>query len=127
MTTPNILIRDETKDDAAVISAVTAAAFENLDHSHTEQFTLRAARPPGVERVTGAEVTRVVGQLRFAYHHFRRTPAGYGLGYGIVRRAYQQTAIGKALIPEGAVGLKALGARGCDLVGHRSITQSLAS
>jgi len=45
MPTQNIMIRDETKDDAAVITEVTAAAFETLEvSSNTEQFTVEALR-----------------------------------------------------------------------------------
>jgi putative acetyltransferase len=40
-----ILIRDETKEDAAVITAVTVAAFESMEiSSHTEQFIIEALR-----------------------------------------------------------------------------------
>jgi len=45
MTTKKIVIRDETKADAAVITEVTVAAFETMDISnHTEQFIIEALR-----------------------------------------------------------------------------------
>ena len=48
MKTQKILIRDETKYDAAVITEVTVAAFESLEISnHTEQFILEALRSAG--------------------------------------------------------------------------------
>ena len=48
MTTRKILIRDESKDDVAVIGEVTAAAFESLEISHhTEQFIIEALRSAG--------------------------------------------------------------------------------
>ena len=122
MTTPNILIRDETKDDAAVISAVTAAAFETLEiSSHTEQFIVDALRAAGALSVSlVAEVDgRVVGHIAFSPITISDgTPGWYGLGPVSVLPAYQQMGIGKALIREGLARLKALGARGCCLVGH---------
>jgi putative acetyltransferase len=122
MTTPNILIRDETKDDAAVISAVTIAAFETLEiSSHTEQFIVTALRAAGALSVSlVAEVDgRVVGHIAFSPITISdRTPDWYGLGPVSVLPAYQQIGIGKALIREGLARLKALGARGCCLVGH---------
>lgn len=43
-----ILIRDETKADAAVISEVTSAAFATLEiSSHTEQYVIEALRSGG--------------------------------------------------------------------------------
>ena len=43
MTTQKILIGDRTKDDAAFITEVTAAAFEPLEISnHTRQFIINA-------------------------------------------------------------------------------------
>ena len=45
MTTQEIVIRDETGDDAAAITEVTIAAFESLEISnHTEQFIIEALR-----------------------------------------------------------------------------------
>ena len=45
VTTQKILIRDETKYDAAVITEVTITAFESMEISnHTEQFIIEALR-----------------------------------------------------------------------------------
>jgi len=122
MTIPNILIRDETQDDAAVISAVTIAAFETLEiSSHTEQFIVDALRAAGALSVSlVAEVDgRVVGHIAFSPITISDgTPGWYGLGPVSVLPACQQMGIGKALIREGLARLKALGARGCCLVGH---------
>ena len=42
---PKIVIRDETADDAGVITEVTVAAFKTLEISnHTEQFIIAALR-----------------------------------------------------------------------------------
>lgn len=122
MTTPNILIRDETKDDADIISEVTAAAFETLEiSSHTEQFIVAALRAAGALSVSlVAEVDgRVVGHIAFSPITISDgTPDWYGLGPVSVLPECQQMGIGKALIREGLARLKALGARGCCLVGH---------
>ena len=122
MTTQNILIRHETEDDAAVITEVTVAAFESLEiSSHTEQFIVEALR--SVKALTLsliAEVEgRVVGHIAFSPVDISDgTHNWYGLGPVSVLPMYQRMGIGKALIEEGLSGLKALGAKGCCLVGH---------
>ena len=63
-----ILIRDETKDDAAVISEVTVAAFETLEISdHTEQFVVEALRDANALTISlVAELDgHVVGHIAF--------------------------------------------------------------
>lgn len=122
MTTQNIVIRDETNTDAAVITEVTIAAFESLEISkHTEQFIIQALRSTGALTLSlVAEVDgRVVGHIAFSpvaisdgTHHW------YGLGPVSVLPMYQRMGIGKALIQEGLSRLKDLGAQGCCLVGH---------
>jgi len=122
MTTQKIVIRDETKSDAAVITEVTAAAFESLEISnHTEQFiveALRSARALTVSLV--AEVDgQVVGHIAFSPVAISDgTNNWYGLGPVSVLPVYQGMGIGKALIQEGLSRLKDLDAKGCCLVGH---------
>jgi len=122
MTTQKILIRDETKDDAAVITEVTVAAFESLQVSnHTEQFiieALRSARALTLSLV--AEVDgRVVGHIAFSPVAMSDgTNNWYGLGPVSVLPIYQRMGIGKALIQAGLSRLKDLDAKGCCLVGH---------
>ena len=122
MTTPNILIRDETKNDAAAISEVTVAAFETLEiSSHTEQFIVEALRAAKVLTVSlVAEVDcRVGGHIAFSPVAMSDGADNwYGLGPVSVLPEYQRMGIGKALIREGLTRLKNLGARGCCLVGH---------
>jgi len=122
MTTQKILIRDETRDDAAVITQVTAAAFESLEiSSHTEQFiieALRAAKALTLSLVAELD-GRVVGHIAFSPVTISDgTRDWYGLGPVSVLPAYQHKGIGKALIQEGLSRLKGLGAGGCCLVGH---------
>ena len=122
MTTHKLLIRDETKDDAAVITDVTVAAFESMEISqHTEQFiiaALRAAQALTVSLV--AEVDgRVIGHIAFSPVTLSDgTRNWYGLGPVSVLPAYQRQGIGKALIREGLSRLKDMNAQGCCLVGH---------
>jgi putative acetyltransferase len=122
MPTQNIMIRDEKKDDCAVITEVTAAAFETMEiSSHTEQFIVEALRSAKALTVSlVAEVdSRVVGHIAFSPLVMSDgTSDWYGLGPVSVLPAYQRMGIGKALIQEGLNRLKDLGARGCCLVGH---------
>jgi len=122
MMTQKILIRDETTDDAAVITEVTVAAFESMEISnHTEQFiieALRSARALTLSLV--AEVDgRVVGHIAFSPVAISDgTHNWYGLGPVSVLPMYQRIGIGKTLIQEGLSRLKELDAKGCCLVGH---------
>ncbi len=122
MTTQNIIIRDETKDDIAAISDVTVAAFESMQiSSHTEQFVVDALRAANALTLSlVAEVDeRVVGHIAFSPITISDgTPNWYGLGPVSVLPTHQQMGIGKALIREGLSRLKNLGAGGCCLVGH---------
>jgi len=122
MTTQKLLIREETKYDAAVITEVTVAAFESMEISnHTEQFiieALRSARALTLSLV--AEVDgRVVGHIAFSPVTISDgTNNWYGLGPVSVLPMYQRMGIGKALIQEGLSRLKEIDAKGCCLVGH---------
>lgn len=117
-----IAIRDETDADVDAITEVTSAAFETLATSHhTEQFiieALRAAKALAVSLVTEVD-GRVVGHVAFSPVSISDgTGNWYGLGPVSVLPECQRQGIGKALIREGLSRLKALGARGCCVVGH---------
>jgi putative acetyltransferase len=122
MTIQKIMIRDETKEDAAVITEVTVAAFESMEiSSHTEQFIIEALRSAKALTLSlVAEVDgRVVGHIAFSPVAISDgTKNWYGLGPVSVLPMYQRMGIGKALIREGLSRLKDLGAKGCCLVGH---------
>ncbi len=122
MTAQEILIRDETKDDAVLITEVTVAAFESLEISnHTEQFIIEALRSAGALTLSlVAEVDgHVVGHIAFSPVTISDgTKNWYGLGPVSVLPMYQRMGIGKTLIQEGLSQLKGLGAKGCCLVGH---------
>jgi putative acetyltransferase len=122
MTTQELVIRDETAADAAVITAVTAAAFETLAISrHTEQFIIEALRKAGALTLSlVAEMEgRVVGHIAFSPVTISDGAEDwYGLGPVSVLPEYQRRGIGKVLIREGLSRLKKRGAEGCCLVGH---------
>jgi putative acetyltransferase len=62
---------------------------------------------------------RVVGHIAFSPVTMSdRSPAWHGLGPVSVLPEHQRQGIGGALIQEGLSRLRALGARGCCLVGH---------
>jgi putative acetyltransferase len=122
MSSQKILIRDETKADAAAITEVTAAAFASMEiSSHTEQFIVEALRSAGALTVSlVAEMDgQVVGHIAFSPVTISDgTDAWYGLGPVSVLPDLQRMGIGKTLIHGGLARLKALNARGCCLVGH---------
>ena len=122
MATIKILIRDETKCDAAVITEVTVAAFESMEISnHTEQFIIEALRAAKALTVSLVAETdgRVIGHIAFSPVTISDgTPNWYGLGPVSVLPEHQRKGIGKALIKEGLSRLKDMNAQGCCLVGH---------
>lgn len=115
-------IRPETGADIDAITEVTAAAFETLEISrHTEQFIIMALRKAGALTVSlVAELDgRVIGHIAFSPVAISDgTRDWYGLGPVSVSPEYQKKGIGSALIRQGLVRLKELGARGCCLVGY---------
>lgn len=118
----NLLIRPETPADVESIAAVTEIAFRTLAiSSHTEQFivaALRAAQALTVSLVAEMD-GRVVGHIAFSPVTISDgSPQWYGLGPVSVLPDLQRQGIGSALVNEGLARLKALGARGCCLVGH---------
>lgn len=119
---PTITLRPETPADIHPITDVTVAAFKTLPISnHTEQFIVAALRAVGALTISlVAEVEgRVVGHIAFSPVTLSDgTPGWYGLGPVSVLPEFQRQGIGKALIGEGLARLKALGAKGCCLVGH---------
>jgi putative acetyltransferase len=119
---PRIVIRSETAADVSAITEVTVAAFQTLEISqHTEQFIIAALRAAGALTLSlVAELDgRVIGHIAFSPVTISDgTRNWYGLGPVSVLPEYQRRGIGGALIREGLSRLKALGAKGCCLVGH---------
>jgi putative acetyltransferase len=119
---PEIVIRPETSADIEAIAEVTRAAFETLEISNqTEPFiieALRAAKAFTLSLVAELD-GRVVGHVAFSPVTISDgTRDWYGLGPVSVLPEYQRRGVGTALLQEGLSRLKALGARGCCLVGH---------
>jgi len=117
-----ITIRNETPADHQAIGAVTAAAFATLAiSSHTEHHIIEALRRAGalaISLVAEADGA-IVGHIAFSPVTLSDGTTGwYGLGPVSVLPARQRQGIGKALIEAGLARLRALGARGCCLVGH---------
>jgi putative acetyltransferase len=116
-----MIIRNETASDIEAISEVTIAAFRNLAISHhTEQFIINALRDANALTVSlVAEVGgQVVGHIAFSPVTISDGSLNwYGLGPISVLPEYQKQGIGKSLIHEGLSLLKALGGKGCALVG----------
>jgi len=116
-----MIIRNETESDVTVIYDLTKAAFENHPISnHTEQFIVNALRASKALTLSlVAEVDgKVVGHVAFSPVSISDGSQNwYGLGPISVLPEYQKQGIGKALMHEGISRLKALGAKGCVLVG----------
>jgi putative acetyltransferase len=119
---PEIEIRDETAGDADAISAVTLAAFQTLKMSNlTEPGIVTGLRAAGALTVSLVAVLdgRVVGHIAFSPVTISDgTPGWHGLGPVSVAPELHRQGIGGALIRAGLDRLRALGARGCCLVGH---------
>jgi putative acetyltransferase len=120
----NIMVRKETEADVEAISEITRAAFENLSISHhTEQFivcALRDANALTISLVAEAE-KKVVGHIAFSPVTISDGSLDwYGLGPISVVPELQRQGIGKSLMGAGLSSLKALGAKGCVLVGDPS-------
>jgi putative acetyltransferase len=117
----NIIIRNEIESDIEAISEITEAAFATLAISqHTEQFIIYALREAKALTLSlVAEVdNRVAGHIAFSPVTISDDSADwYGIGPVSVLPKLQRQGIGKALIHEGLSLLKALGAKGCVLVG----------
>ncbi|MBM3500560.1 MAG: N-acetyltransferase [Armatimonadetes bacterium] len=117
-----ILIRPESPADVDAIADVTEAAFRDMELSlHTEPFIVLALRRAGALTISlVAELDgRVVGHIAFSPVALSDgTSRWHGLGPVSVLPAHQRNGIGSALIEEGLSRLRAMGARGCCLVGH---------
>jgi putative acetyltransferase len=117
-----MIIRPERESDIEAITEVTKTAFAVHEFSqHTEQFiihALRAAHALTVSLVAERE-GKVAGHIAFSPVTISDgSEHWYGLGPISVWPQYQKQGIGKALVYEGLSRLKALGGKGCVLVGN---------
>jgi len=122
-----MIIRNETTSDIGAISEVTEAAFRTLQISnHTEQFIIEALREANALTVSlVAEIDElVVGHIAFSPVTISDgSPNWYGLGPVSVLPAHQKQGIGGSLVNEGLSLLRALGGKGCALVGDPAFYQ----
>ena len=116
-----MIIRNEKTSDIEAITEITLAAFADEPHSdHTEQFIVNALRAANALTVSlVAEIEgKVVGHVAFSPVTISDGSCDwYGVGPLSVAPGYQRQGIGKSLMHEGLLLLKAAGAKGCVLVG----------
>lgn len=116
------IIRDEREGDAAAIRAVTLVAFAGMPYSQqTEAAIVEALRVANALAVSlvAVEDGEVVGHVAFSPISIdgAAAPGWYGVGPLSVRPGRQRAGIGAALMRAGLERVKALGGKGCVLVG----------
>ena len=116
-----MIIRKETTSDIEAITQVTITAFKTLQISNqTEQFIIKSLRNANALTISlVAEVDgQVVGHIAFSPVTISDgSPNWYGLGPVSVLPEYQKQGIGESLVNKGLSLLKAMGGKGCALVG----------
>ena len=122
-----MIIRKEKRSDIEAITQVTIAAFKTLQISNqTEQFIIKALRNANALTISlVAEVDgRVVGHIAFSPVTISDgSPNWHGLGPVSMLPEYQKQGIGESLVNKGLSLLKAMGGRGCSLVGDPAYYQ----
>lgn len=115
-------VRPETPADRDAIESILRAAFAGHPHSQqTEHLIVNELRRAGGLAISLVAETRgeVVGHIAFSTVAIGGRECGwYALGPLAVRPEHQRRGIGRALVEEGLRALRALGARGCLLVGE---------
>lgn len=116
-----LIIRDEEISDAQAIYDLTAIAFKPMAYSDgTEAPLVGQLREDGDLTISlvATRDEKVIGHVAFSpvtinniHDHW------YGLGPISVHPDVQKQGIGSQLIREGFIRLKALGAKGCALIG----------
>lgn len=115
-------IRPEIPADVDAITALTAQAFLQAEHtSHTEQFIVNALRRAGVltiSLVAQAKEGALLGHVALSPVTVSDGSAGwYGLGPISVAPEQQGQGIGSQLMRRALDDLRTLGAAGCVLLG----------
>ena len=122
MALTEFLVRPEQAADAASITSVTEQAFLHAPHTgHTEQYIVLALRRAGALCVSlvAEHASQVVGHVAFSPVRISDGSANWhGLGPISVLPTLQGMGIGSALVREGLAALRALGARGCVVLGE---------
>lgn len=116
-----MLIRPETTNDHAAITQVTLAAFTGkFSDNPTEHLIVKGLREAGALSLSlVAEMDgRVVGHVAFSAVTIDGMDKGwYGLGPISVQPDLQKQGIGSKLIQAGLARIRAMGAKGCVLLG----------
>jgi len=116
-----MILRAESPADRAVIREITEAAFAATPHgSGTEGAIIDALRETGTLTVSLVAETdgQIVGHIAFSPVSVAGQDVGwFGLGPISVRPERQGQGLGGALVREGLARLRALGARGCVVLG----------
>jgi putative acetyltransferase len=119
-----VIIRDETPSDIQSIYEITELAFQNHPFSqHTEQLIVSALRNAGALSISlVAELDgRVAGHIAISPVVISDGAQDwYGIGPLSVTPNLQRQGIGSMLMQTGLERLKAMGGRGCALVGDPS-------
>lgn len=117
-------IRTELSGDAAAIRQVIGLAFAEVVHSSkTEGAIVDALRTHEALTLSlvaedGVDTPVIVGHVAFSPVKINGTDRGwYGLGPVSVHPDHQGKGIGRALIKRGLDDLKAMGAKGCVVLG----------
>ncbi|MDR1163658.1 MAG: N-acetyltransferase [Candidatus Accumulibacter sp.] len=117
----DISVRSELPGDENAIGEITRQAFESHPYSHqTEHFIVEALRKAGVLSVSqvAEHAGQLVGHIAFSPVMIEDACSDwYGMGPVSVLPKFQGKGIGRALIEQGLAKLKALGGKGCVLVG----------
>jgi putative acetyltransferase len=115
-------IRPERPGDEEAIHAVTTAAFLEAPHTaHTEQYIVRELRRSGQLTVSLVAVLdgNVVGHVAISPVAIDDGTRGwFGLGPVSVTPLHQRVGIGSRLVREALQRLRAMGGKGCVLVGE---------
>ena len=123
-----LTIRSERPGDEAAIHDLTQAAFATMPYSSgTEGPIIRALRASGdlTLSLVAEDGGKVVGHIAFSPVSIDGEHDGwFGLGPISVSADRQKQGIGKTLIHEGLTRLKAMGAKGCVLIGNPAVYQS---
>jgi putative acetyltransferase len=119
------VIRAERPGDADAIHDLTVAAFDPMPFSDgTEAPIIRALRDAGELTVSlvDEEDGELVGHVAFSPVTIGGADVSwYGLGPISVRPGRQRQGIGRRLVAAGLDELRALGARGCALIGNPAV------
>jgi putative acetyltransferase len=115
-------IRPERPGDEEAIHAVTTAAFLEAPHTgHTEQYIVRELRRAGQLAVSLVAVLdgTIVGHVAISPVTIDDGTRGwFGLGPVSVTPQHQGLGIGSRLVREALQRLRAMGGKGCVLVGE---------